>query len=133
MPAARIARPSAFLLVVGLFLASASARAAAPAPTVKLPQKVDFERHIMGLLGRMGCNSGSCHGSFQGKGGFRLSLFGYDPEMDYASLTRETLGRRLNPVDPDQSLLLLKATGQADHGGGRRFGTDSWQYQLIRQ
>jgi hypothetical protein len=112
---------------------------AAPAPAaVLLPnqgtvQQVDFERHVMGLFGRMGCNSGSCHGSFQGKGGFRLSLFGYDPEKDYASLTRDVLGRRVDPVDPDRSLLLLKATGQVSHGGGRRFGRDSWQYRLFRQ
>jgi hypothetical protein len=87
----------------------------------------------MGLFGRLGCNAGSCHGSFQGKGGLRLSLFGYDPGMDYAGLTREALGRRINPVDPDKSLLLLKATGQTDHGGGRRFSPDSWSYQLIRE
>src|SRR5262249_12894835 len=92
-----------------------------------------FERHIMGVFGRMGCASGSCHGSFQGKGGLRLSLFGYEPAMDYAALTREALGRRINPVDPDQSLLLLKATGQTDHGGGRRFSVGSWPYQLLRE
>jgi hypothetical protein len=112
---------------------------AAPAPAaVLLPdqgtvQQVDFERHVMGLFGRMGCNSGSCHGSFQGKGGFRLSLFGYDPEKDYATLTRDVLGRRLDTVEPDRSLLLLKATGQVPHGGGRRFAKDSWQYRLFRQ
>jgi hypothetical protein len=95
--------------------------------------KVDFERHVMGLFGRMGCNSGSCHGSFQGKGGFRLSLFGYDPEKDYATLTRDVLGRRVNPADPDHSLILLKATGQALHEGGKRFEVGSWQYQLLRE
>jgi hypothetical protein len=93
--------------------------------------KVDFERHIMGLLGRLGCNAGACHGSFQGKGGMRLSLFGYDPEMDYLALTRAGLGRRINPVDPDRSLLLLKATGQVAHGGGRRFARGSWPYQAF--
>jgi hypothetical protein len=87
----------------------------------------------MGVFGRMGCASGSCHGSFQGKGGLRLSLFGYEPAMDYSALTREALGRRINPVDPDQSLLLLKATGQTDHGGGRRFSVGSWPYQLLRE
>ncbi len=94
---------------------------------------VDFERHVMGLFGRMGCNAGSCHGSFQGKGGFRLSLFGYEPERDYYALTREYLGRRVNPTDPDQSLLLLKATGQVKHEGGVRFAKGSWQYQVFRQ
>src|SRR5262245_47469010 len=93
---------------------------------------VDFERHIMGLFGRLGCNSGSCHGSFQGRGGFRLSLFGYDPEKDYTALTRDNFGRRINRVDPERSLLLLKPSGQVEHGGGLRFARDSWQYRLLR-
>ncbi len=104
---------------------------------VKLPggetvESVDFERHVMGVFGRTGCNSGSCHGSFQGKGGFRLSLFGYDPEMDYLALSRDIEGRRLNKADPDNSLLLLKAVGQVPHDGQTRFGRDSWAYQLLR-
>ncbi len=117
-----------------LGLASASpARAAVVLPGDNTVEKVDFERHIMGLFGRAGCNAGACHGSFQGKGGFRLSLFGYDPEKDFAALTRDALGRRLNAVDPDKSLLLQKATGQVEHGGGKRFGVGSWQYQLFRE
>ena len=71
----------------------ASVRAAVNLPNNDKVDKVDFERHVMGLFGRAGCNSGSCHGSFQGRGGFRLSLFGYDPEKDYDALTREALGR----------------------------------------
>jgi len=123
------------LVAIGIsFAAVPTVRAAA----VTLPgdnkvENVDFERHLMGLFGRMGCNSGSCHGSFQGKGGFRLSLFGYDPEKDYTALTREALGRRINPLDPDKSLLLLKATGQSEHGGGKRFEVNSWQYNLVRE
>jgi len=93
---------------------------------------VDFERDIVGLFGRLGCNAGACHGSFQGRGGFRLSLFGYDAEMDYCAITHDGLGRRINCVEPDRSLILLKPTGQVQHGGGRRFSTDSWQYQLLR-
>jgi hypothetical protein len=96
-------------------------------------EKVDFERHVMGLFSKLGCNSGSCHGSFQGKNGFRLSLFGYDPDKDFVSLTRDTFGRRIDPVNPDNSLLLLKATGQTLHDGGSRFPKDSWQYQLFRE
>jgi hypothetical protein len=116
-----------------LTLAAAPAvPAAAPLSDSRPEQPVDFERHVMGLLSRMGCNAGSCHGSFQGKGGFRLSLFGYDPAKDHAALTREGLGRRISTVDPDRSLLLLKATGQTDHGGGRRFDRNSWQYRLLR-
>jgi Protein of unknown function (DUF1549)/Protein of unknown function (DUF1553) len=109
----------------------ATLRGASP-PSSDSAAPVDFERHLMGLFGRLGCNSGSCHGSFQGKGGFRLSLFGYDPEKDYFALTREAHGRRIDPVDPDHSLLLLKATAQIEHGGGRRFTKDSWQYRAFR-
>jgi hypothetical protein len=87
----------------------------------------------MGLFGRMGCNSGSCHGSFQGKGGLRLSLFGYDPAKDFLALAREAEGRRLDRANPDRSLLLLKATGQLPHGGQSRFGKGSWPYQLFRE
>lgn len=112
---------------------------AAPAvhAEVQLPgggtlERVDFERHVMGLLGRAGCNLGSCHGSFQGKGGFRLSLFGFEPDKDFVAITREGLGRRLNPADPERSLLLLKASGQVEHGGGMRFSRDSWQYRVLR-
>jgi hypothetical protein len=122
-----------FLTLSVALVAPATASAAVTLPGDNTVEKVDFERHIMGLFGRMGCNSGSCHGSFQGKGGLRLSLFGYDPQIDYAAITREALGRRVNPVDPDRSLLLLKATGQELHGGGKRFDVDSWQYRLLRE
>jgi hypothetical protein len=122
--------------VLQLFITPPLLAASVPVKETSRPggsgQKVDFERHIMGLFGRMGCNSGSCHGSFQGRGGFRLSLFGYDPEKDYLALTRDSLGRRISPADPDGSLLLLKPTGRVEHGGGLRFGIDSWQYQLLR-
>src|SRR3954452_17383458 len=119
------------LIVFGAKVESISA--AVNLPGDKKLEKVDFERHIMGLLGRAGCNSGSCHGSFQGKGGFRLSLFGYEPEKDFIAVTRDSLARRVNPGNPDGSLLLLKATGQVEHGGGMRFGKESWQYQIIRE
>src|SRR5262245_32784069 len=118
------------LLVVGL---PTTARADVVLPNGTRVQTVDFERHVMGLFGRAGCNAGSCHGSFQGKGGFRLSLFGFDPDKDYVAISREGLGRRINPVDPDNSLLLLKATGQIEHAGGVRFGKGSWQYQILKE
>src|SRR5215510_700670 len=95
-------------------------------------EKVDFEPHIMGLFSKAGCNAGSCHGSFQGRNGFRLSLFGFDPDKDYAALTRDNLGRRIDRSDPDNSLLLQKAAGRVAHDGGVRFGKDSWQYTALR-
>jgi hypothetical protein len=127
-------RPVTVLLLLGLLGLTPAGRA----ESVRLPDgsqvpEVDFERHVASLLGTMGCNSGACHGSFQGKGGFRLSLFGYAPDQDFLALTREGQGRRVDTTDPDRSLLLLKATAQVPHGGGRRFGRDSWQYRVIRE
>ena len=107
------------------------------ADPVRLPDgtelaAVDFDRHVAGLFGRLGCNTGACHGSFQGRGGLNLSLFGHDPARDFRSLTRDAMGRRVTPLDPDRSLLLLKATGRLPHEGGRRFAADSWEYRVIR-
>jgi hypothetical protein len=118
------------LLVLGLCVSPLRA-APVEVPGGVVIQNVDFERHLMGVFGRMGCNAGSCHGSFQGKGGFRLSLFGYDPEKDYITLTREAQGRRMNMAEPERSLLLLKATGQVPHEGLTRFGKDTWAYKLF--
>ncbi len=125
------------LAMLALALLATPIRAAGPDPAPASPNpeaaaRVDFERHVMGVFGRLGCNAGSCHGSFQGKGGFRLSLFGYDPGMDHAALTRDGLGRRVNPLEPDRSLILLKATAQVPHEGGERFTKDSWPYQVLR-
>lgn len=132
MHAACIARFGVVALI-GSFLAMPSLVQAAPVKVGPATiQRVDFERHLMGLFGRLGCNAGSCHGSFQGRGGFRLSLFGYDPEKDYLSVTRENLGRRIDLVDPEASLLLLKSTGMVEHGGGKRFDKNSWAYTLLR-
>src|SRR5260370_13867746 len=109
-------------------MCSAASSSAVDLPGKKTVDKVDFERHVMGLFGRMGCNMGSCHGSFQGKGGFRLSLFGYEPSRDFWAVTHDNLGRRINASDPDNSLLLLKATGQMEHGGGVGVWKSSRQY-----
>ncbi len=115
-----------------LLLAAPAGAAPVALPNGDRLAEVDFERHVAALFGRAGCSAGSCHGSFQGKGGFRLSLFGHDPAADYHALTRGGLGRRTNPNDPDSSLLLLKPTARAPHEGGRRFAWGSWQYQVLR-
>ena len=86
---------------------------------------VSFRHDVLPLLTKSGCNAGACHGSPSGKNGFRLSLRGYDPALDFATLTREVRARRVNPVRPEDSLMLLKATAQVPHEGGRRFSRDS--------
>ncbi len=91
-----------------------------------------FRRDVMPVFFRAGCNAGSCHGASRGKDGFMLSLFGYDPQGDYFRITQEMVGRRINVAVPEQSLLLLKATGQVPHTGGKRFSRDSQYYQMLR-
>ena len=125
-------RQCAWMVVFALVPAASAATAAVELPGGRKIERVDFERHVVALLGRMGCASGSCHGSFQGKGGLQLTLFGYDPVKDHYALLRDGHGRRVQVSDPDKSLLLLKATGQIEHGGLVRFNKSSWQYRLLR-
>src|SRR3954468_22242415 len=79
-----------------------------------------FENDIVPILSRHGCNSSGCHGKAEGQNGFKLSVFGFDPPADYDALTKEGRGRRVFPAAADRSLLLLKASGGAPHGGGLR-------------
>ncbi len=81
--------------------------------------ELSFQRDIMPVFMRAGCNTGKCHGSSRGQDGFRLSLFGYDPAGDYDRLTRQLVGRRINLARPESSLLITKATGQVAHTGGK--------------
>lgn len=111
------------------FLLTESTAQAADGPSV--PTEPFFSRHIVPLLSRLGCNAGACHGMVQGKGGLRLSLFGVDPAIDHERLLKEANGRRINRVDPDASLVLLKATAQVPHEGGKRLEVGGWEYQLV--
>jgi hypothetical protein len=92
-----------------------------------------FTRHVEAVFSRLGCNGGTCHGAVKGQNGFKLSLFGADPALDHDRLLREAGGRRLNLIDPDASLLVLKATGQTSHGGGKRTAVGSPEYQVLRR
>jgi hypothetical protein len=94
-------------------------------------QPVNFANEIVPIFSKLGCNTGACHGKASGQNGFKLSLLGFEPEVDYVSLTREGRGRRLFPAAPASSLLLLKATGAMAHGGGKRLDPASRDYQLI--
>ena len=99
--------------------------------TVKEDQAVSFRNDVMPVFMRNGCNSGGCHGASRGKDGFRLSLFGYNPEGDYFNLTREQIGRRINLALPEASMLLTKCDGEAPHTGGKLFAKESESYQNI--
>src|ERR1043166_8436067 len=102
-----------------------------PAAVLGQTRAVDFRTDVIAALGRGGCNQGACHGSPQGKGGFRLSLRGFDPELDYVTLTRETFARRTDVFAPSESLVLKKATVRVPHQGGRRFGRDETAYRML--
>jgi hypothetical protein len=92
----------------------------------------DFQRHVLPLLSRLGCNGRSCHGSFQGQGGFRLSLFGYDFASDHAALLADDQGR-VDVEAPELSLILEKPTLTQPHEGGQILGYDTWQYRVIER
>jgi hypothetical protein len=91
----------------------------------------NFQRHVVTLLGRLGCNGRSCHGSFQGQGGFRLSMFGYDFDADHEALTGGE-EPRVNVGKPEASLILNKPTDEFEHGGGERYKKGGWEYHLLR-
>ncbi len=94
----------------------------------------DFQKHVVPLLGRLGCNSAKCHGSFQGQAGFRLSLFGFDFQADHSAIRAEASSMQENRIrteDPEESLIILKPTEQTDHAGGRRFELNSWEHHLL--
>jgi hypothetical protein len=94
---------------------------------------VSFRNDVMAVLSRAGCNQGACHGNQNGKGGFKLSLRGEDPAADFATLSRDMLARRTNPLRPEDSLVLLKPTAQVPHEGGRRLPVASPEYRILRE
>jgi hypothetical protein len=108
--------------------------------TVKVPVKVtkaaedrpvSFKLDVMPVFLRAGCNQGGCHGAARGKDGFRLSLFGFDPDGDYYRLTRELNGRRINLAQPQDSLLIEKAAGKVPHTGGQKIQEGDEYHQAL--
>jgi hypothetical protein len=94
-------------------------------PQVQAEGVPSFTNDVIPVLSRFGCNSGGCHGKLAGQNGFKLSLRGYAPDSDFESLARESQGRRINAVAPNESLLIRKAVGALPHGGGKRIAVGS--------
>jgi hypothetical protein len=94
---------------------------------------VSFTRDVLPVLTKAGCNQGACHGGQHGRGGFRLSLLGYDPAFDYTQIVQSAEGRRVVLSDPERSVLLLKPSLQMEHGGGERFAVNSPPYEVLRR
>ncbi|MCH8043824.1 MAG: DUF1553 domain-containing protein [Planctomycetes bacterium] len=100
---------------------------------INKPHRWEFRRHVLPVLAKSGCNNGACHGALAGKGGFKLSLHGYDPLADHWAITRQARGRRIEPSDPGRSLFLAKPSGAIRHKGGLRFETDSPEYRILSE
>ncbi len=97
----------------------------------KADRPISFKLDVMPVFLRAGCNQGGCHGAARGKDGFRLSLFGFDPDGDHHRLTRELNGRRVNLAMPHDSLLLEKAAGKVPHTGGKKIADGDEYYAAI--
>jgi hypothetical protein len=127
---------STLLLVLGSCFSLKPAAIASTRPVSEISAPAggwSFRNHVIPVLTRLGCNSGACHGPAAGKGGFKLTLRGYDPEADYNTLTRQSLGRRTNKLEPARSLLLLKPTMTIGHGGGKRLEVGSLEYRVVSE
>lgn len=92
-----------------------------------------FRNHVQPVFARLGCNSGACHGALAGKGGFRLSLRGYDTERDHYNITTQQLGRRVDLASPAHSLVLTKPTAAVPHKGGKRLDEESLHYRVVSE
>ena len=128
-----------FLLAVGN--GEATIAVTAKGETVQVPVQVSgvspqpaiaFKTQVLPVLTKAGCNSGPCHASQYGKGGFRLSVFSFSPEEDYQAIFRDRQGRRVNLLEPERSLFLLKPTLAVPHGGNRRLTARSVDYELLK-
>jgi hypothetical protein len=116
--------------------AAANGQSASVSVTVtgmSAPFAWNFRNHVEPILAKAGCNSGACHGALSGKGGFRLSLRGYDPATDHFNIVEQDRGRRVEFADPGRSLLLAKPSGAMPHKGGLRFATDSREYSILSE
>ena len=95
------------------------------------PAPFHFAHDISPMLVKQGCASAECHGAATGQAGFKLSLFAMNPAADFATLTQELDGRRIDLAQPQASLLLRKPTRQTKHKGGRIFKKGSADYEAL--
>ncbi|MEY3601001.1 MAG: hypothetical protein RL169_245, partial [Armatimonadota bacterium] len=121
-----------FTAAITAAVASAAAGVQQAKPPVNQPSTASFRVNVHPLLTRYGCSQGACHGSAAGRGGLRLSLLGGNPESDYNTLVYSANGRLVAGTTPDESLLLQKASGQLNHGGGERIARGSGAYATLK-
>jgi WD40 repeat protein len=100
-------------------------------PSAEPGRRLNFANDVLPLLSRAGCNAGACHAKPAGQGGFKLSVFAYDPKADYRAIVKDDRGRRVFPAAIEESLVLRKPTLTVDHGGGLRLKRDSEAYRTL--
>jgi WD40 repeat protein len=126
------AADGAVVAEINVFEIDPPATASKLAVAAELPA-VEFLTDVMPVLGKLGCNAGTCHGSRTGQNGFGLSLRGYDPLADHRALTDDLAGRRVNLATPESSLMLLKATGYVPHGGNAVVEPGHRRYDILQR
>ncbi len=123
----------AWRLIVGIVaLVSVGLRGnAAEITKTPVAKPVSFVNEVIPVLTRAGCNMGTCHGAAAGKNGFKLSLRGFAPELDFVALTRQFQGRRINVLNPEQSLLLRKPLMETPHLGGKALRRGTPEFSIL--
>jgi hypothetical protein len=114
-------------------LAGITATVSVTVKGVKSDEPISFVTDVQPVLGKLGCNAGTCHGAQSGKNGFKLSLRGYDAIFDFRALTDDLEGRRFNRAAPEKSLMLLKPAGAVPHQGGVTMQAGDPNYEMIRK
>ncbi|MDA1015472.1 MAG: DUF1549 domain-containing protein, partial [Planctomycetota bacterium] len=114
-------------------IAGQTAKVALEISGQKIKSNVDYIRDVMPVINRLGCTAGTCHGAKDGKNGFKLSLRGYDPIYDTRAFADDLKSRRANMASPDDSLMLMKATGAVPHVGSQVTPVGSAYYEVVRQ
>ncbi|MBX9579354.1 MAG: DUF1549 and DUF1553 domain-containing protein, partial [Gemmataceae bacterium] len=132
-PAGRVVPKGNGATEIAVEFGGKTARVPAEAKQVGENLPLNFTNQVVPVFTKLGCNSGGCHGKASGQNGFRLSLLGFEPDLDYMTLVKEGRGRRLLPAAPDASLFLMKATGRTAHGGGKKMDPDSDEYRVVRR
>ncbi|QDU18241.1 DUF1549 and DUF1553 domain-containing protein [Urbifossiella limnaea] len=131
---AGVARPVADgATTIAVTAAGASAAVPVTVEKATADEPVNFTREIVPILTRANCNGGGCHGAQHGRGGFRLSLAGFDPAFDFAQIVQSNEGRRVVPHDPERSILLAKPALVMEHGGGEKLKLGGRDYARVRQ
>ncbi len=111
---------------------SAPAVTAAPAPAPAITRELYFDSDIMPMLDRLGCSSVQCHGTAAGRGGLKFSLFGAEPQADYAAIVKDPKHTWVKPRDNSPSALVKALVEQPQHQARWKLAWDSPEVCLLK-